>query len=103
MIAAAQEFGTGKIPPRPFFRTMIKEHQKEWGGQMGKLLVHTGYNAEKTLGLMGEIIAGELRQSVRDLTSPPLAPATVKAKGFDKPLVDTGHMLNSVDYEVTTS
>ena len=104
LVAATQEFGspTHNIPPRPFFRTMIKQHQSEWPGQIAKLLVRTGYDAERTLGLVGELIAGELRQSIRDLTSPPLAPATVKRKGFDKPLIDTGHMLASVDYEVTT-
>ena len=29
-----------------------------------------------------------------------LAESTIARKGFAKPLVETGHMLNSVDYEV---
>jgi hypothetical protein len=29
-----------------------------------------------------------------------LKPATIRRKGFAKPLVDTGHMLNSIDHEV---
>ena len=52
------------------------------------------------LGQTGEAIAGQLRESIINLTEPPLAPATVARKGSDKPLVDTGHMLASVDYEV---
>ena len=43
---------------------------------------------------------GEVRQAIVDTTSPPLSPRTVASKGFAKPLVDTGHMLNSVASEV---
>jgi hypothetical protein len=39
-------------------------------------------------------------QSIRDLVSPALAPATVARKGFSKPLIETGHLLNSVAVEV---
>jgi len=49
---------------------------------------------------MGELIQGELQGSIRDLTSPALAASTVRAKGFDKPLIDSGVMLRSVDFEV---
>ena len=103
------------IPPRPFFRTMIKQNAGHWGDDVGKLLKQTDFNAEKTLKKMGEQIAGELRQSIRDLTSPPLADSTIRKKskgkvsalaraigGPAKPLIDTGHMFNSVDYETST-
>ena len=50
--------------------------------------------------LAGEAIAGQLRQSIVDTNSPALAESTIRRKGFSKPLVDTGHMLQSVDYEV---
>ena len=49
---------------------------------------------------MGEGIKGQLQQSIRDTNAPPLAPATVSAKGFAKPLIDSSNMINSVDYEV---
>jgi hypothetical protein len=95
---------TGKhqitIPARPYFRTMIQAHKGEWGDQLGKVIVANNYDAEKSMGLMGEVIKGELQESIGQLTSPPLAPSTVKKKGFDKPLIDTGHMQNSVDYDV---
>lgn len=102
MIAAIQEFGAPKvgIPPRPFFRGMIAKHSGEWPDAVGKLLVANGYDAEKTLGQVGDGIAGQLKQSIIDTNSPPLAAATVKRKGFDKPLVDTGNLLNSVDFVV---
>jgi hypothetical protein len=101
-VAAIQEFGSPEqgIPPRPYFRSMVAAKASSWGEATGKLLAQNDYDAPRTLGMVGQGIKGQLQQSIRDLTEPPLAPATVAAKGFDKPLVETGHMLNSVDYEV---
>jgi len=60
---------------------------------------------------MGLQIKGEMQQSIIDTNSPKLAESTVRARlakyknqerttTIDKPLIDTSHMLNSVDYEV---
>ena len=51
---------------------------------------------------MGQGISGQLKQSIVDTNEPPLAASTIARKGFAKPLVDTGHMLQSVDYEVVS-
>lgn len=103
LVAYANEYGdsTRGRPPRPFFRNMIAQHKGEWGAALAKNLKATGYDGKKTLERMGQGIAGQLKQSIVDLTDPPLAPSTVARKGFSKPLIDTAHMLNSVDYEVT--
>lgn len=79
MIAAIQEFGAPRvgIPPRPYFRGMVKRHKGEWSGELGKVLVTQDYDSERSLRLMGERIGGELRQSIVDLTSPPLSPVTL--------------------------
>ena len=51
--------------------------------------------------LIGEQIEGELVQSIHDLKTPPLAPATIAAKGFDKPLIGVhGLMVRSVTHRV---
>lgn len=103
MVAAIQDFGAPSvgIPPRPFFRNMVRRKQREWPPAVAKLLKSNRYDVDKTLKMVGEAIAGQLRQSIQDTNSPPLKPATIRRKGFAKPLVDTGHMLDSVDYEVT--
>lgn len=102
LIGAIQNWGAPSrgIPPRPFFSNMIAKKSPEWGPAIGQLLVDNGYDALRTLQLAGEDVAGQLRQSIIDTNEPPLAESTIKRKGFDKPLVDTGHMLNSVGYEV---
>jgi hypothetical protein len=103
MIAAIQDFGAPSvgIPPRPFFRNMIAAKSGEWPAAIAESLRQEDYDAARALALAGDAIAGQLRQSIIDTNTPPLAPATIRRKGFDKPLVETGHMLNSVSFEVS--
>lgn len=109
-VAALNEYGhtvKGKggdesyfVLPRPFFRNMIADKKAEWPAAIALQLKKNGGDVQKTLNVTGIAIGGQLQQSIRDLVSPPLAPSTIARKGFDKPLIDTGHMLNSVDHEV---
>lgn len=103
-VAAYNEFGTRHAPPRPFFQRMIEEKKDGWGDALGKLCKQTDYDIPKVMGLMGEGIKGQLQQSIVDFNDPPDSDETIARKksahGGDATLVDTGHMLNSVDYEV---
>lgn len=104
MIALIQDMGApgAGIPPRPFFRNMIANKQSEWPSAIAGLLRSTNYDVDKALGQTGAAIAGQLRQSIIDTNDPPLSPTTIRRKGFAKPLIDTSHMINSVDFEVKT-
>lgn len=101
-VAGVNEFGNpaNNQPPRPFFRRMVAEKKGTWGNAVALQLAETDYDIPKTLDRMGQGIKSQLQESIRNLTDPPLSPVTVKRKGFDKPLIDTAHMLNSVDYRV---
>jgi hypothetical protein len=103
LIAALNEFGTSRQPPRPYFRNMIAQRSPGWPAAIAVNLRANNYDAERSLDDVGQAIAGQLQQSIRDLTSPPLSPVTIAKKGFDKPLIETGQMLNSVGYEVNSS
>jgi hypothetical protein len=102
--AANNEFGTPNaehpIPPRPFFRNMIAAKSPEWPAAVGNLLKANDYDATKALDIAGEAIEGQLRQSIIDTNSPPLAEATIAAKGFSKPLIETSDMINAVSHIV---
>lgn len=102
MIAVIQDMGApgAGIPPRPFFRNMIANKQTEWPGAIAINLRDTGYDAQVALDRVGFGIAGQLRQSIIDTNSPPLALSTILRKGHAKPLIETSHMINSVDHEV---
>lgn len=102
MVAAANEFGDPAMnrPPRPFFRNMIADKSPQWGDDIGKIAVATNYDTSTLLPLMGERIKDQLQGSIREFYDPPLSPYTIKKKGNDKPLIETSHMLNSVDYDI---
>jgi len=101
LIAAMNEFGRPpRQPPRPFMRLTVNTYKATWGPQMAASLKATNYNAKLSLDRLGQIVKGDIQQSIRDLMAPPLSPITIARKGFDKPLIDTGHMISSVDYRV---
>jgi hypothetical protein len=98
MVATTLEFGPPG--PWPFFRYMVAAKSGGWPDAVRENLKATDYDAHRTLDRMGQGIKGELQQSIKDTNDPPLAPATIKRKGFSKPLIDTSVMINSVDYRV---
>lgn len=87
-------------PARPYFRNMIAKESDTWPKKMAALAKAMNYDGAKVLAVMGEDIAGALKQSINDLQSPKLADSTIDQKGFAKPLIDTSHMINSITSEV---
>lgn len=128
-IAALQNFGSpgGKIPARPFFTKMIEEKSGNWGEALANRLVALDWDLDKALEQMGNGIAGQLRTAIVEMNEPANSPVTALLKSRfpdgvyeasdvweayadvaagesapgSKPLVWSGNMLNSVDYEVT--
>lgn len=102
LVAAVNEYGKPAKgqPPRPYFRNMIAAKSGEWPDALGDLLKKHKFNAKAALAELGVGIAGQLQQSIVDLVSPPLKQSTIDAKGFDKPLIDTSVMINSVTSRV---
>lgn len=101
-VAYWNEFGVPSHgqPPRPYFRGMVEKESPSWSGKMGYLAKVTGYDGPKVLALMGEDIEGALKQSINDFSDPGNAESTIRQKGFDKPLIRDGHMVNSTGYKV---
>lgn len=100
-VAAINEWGSQNAPPRPFFRDMIKTNSHRWAPNVATALKISDYDSNKALTLMGMEIKEELQDSIRSGDYAPLAASTIARKGFDKPLIDTSHMINSVDYRVS--
>lgn len=101
--AAMNEFGHGNVPPRPAIRNMIAAKSGEWPSGIAHQLKATNYDARLTLERTGEAIKGQWQEAYLDLWSPPLSPKTIAKKGFDKPLIEHGDMINAVSWEVKTS
>jgi len=101
-VAFANEFGVpgNHQPPRPFFRRMIAAKKSGWGAQLAANFVGAAGDAKRALGLLGEEIASDLKISINELTDPALSPTTAALKGFDKPLINSGQMRDSVTSRV---
>lgn len=128
-IAAYQEFGTKSIPARPFFRTMIQEQKSGWGAAFNALMQGANLDTAKALNLMGELMDGQLKQSIHDFSDPGLSAVTLllhqrfpmrenmtfadvlqarrdvaagiqPTSAHSNPLIWTGHMWGSVNHQV---
>lgn len=100
-VAFWNEFGTATgTPARPFFRTMVQNESPGWGLLIARAAKHYNYNASTVLQFMGVKISEQLQQSIVGWDTPPNAESTAAEKGFNNPLIRTGHMQNSVDFEV---
>lgn len=99
-VAYWNEYGTATIPPRPFFRQTIAEHKDEWPEKAAAVMRRNGGDATQTLELMGESVKGQLVETIQNFREPPNAESTVRKKGFNKPLIDTGTLWRSIGYEV---
>jgi len=102
LVAAIQQFGAPSrgIPPRPFFSEMITEQSPAWPAAVKATLTNNDGDTAAMLEDMGALIAGQLAQKINTFVGVPLAPSTIARKGHDKQLIDTAHMLNTVDYIV---
>lgn len=98
-VAYWNEYGTATIPARPFFRNTIADKQGEWAEKAAELLKQSD-EPDQVLALIGEGIKGDIVTAIQNFTDPPNADSTVKRKGFDKPLVDTGDLWRAIQSEV---
>ncbi len=97
--AAAHEFGTSRVPARPFMRPTVAAQRDAWMRQLAqgsKAILRGEATPEGVLEALALRAAGDVAKAIRAVNAPPLSPKTVKRKGFEKPLVDTGQMLQSV-------
>jgi len=112
-VAAVQEFGSpqNNIPPRSFMRSTAAEQQGNWSSTVAKgakRVLDGKIDADQMLGQFGMFVAGDIKQKIVEITTPALSDATMRArtsrkadkKPSNKPLVDTGLMLASVESKV---
>lgn len=98
-VAAHNEYGGGFTPPRPFMRDTINKNWRKWRRFVQDRLPVT-LDAKKTMIELGDMVSDDVRTMILTYTTPPNAPSTVRIKGFNKPLVDSGQMSESVRMEV---
>lgn len=102
VIASANEYGTrdGRIPERSFIRSTMDENRRKLLTKTKRLLKNEKYNIRKILNLLGLEITRLIQRKITTLSSPPNKPSTIRAKGSDNPLIDTGQLRQTIRHEV---
>jgi hypothetical protein len=92
------------IPARPFMRYAWSQFSKDRMQVQAKIahkLIQGQITADQALGQIGLAIEGHIARSIKSGPWAPNAAATIRIKGFDKPLIDTGHMWKTVSSKVS--
>lgn len=91
------------IPARPFMRLAYTNFQlnaaKMQATVIGKV-VNGQITAKQALGQIGMELENQIVKSIKTGNWAPNAPSTIRKKGFDKPLIETAHMWQSVNSKV---
>lgn len=88
-IAQIQEFGHGKIPPRPFMRPAIAKNEKKWGDLaaiQAALVLEGKITGRKAMSTIAKQAAEDIQQAIEDVISPPLSDITLWARYYRKKL-----------------
>ena len=101
-IAAWNELGTVHIPARPFLRQSVDDNVSKINSflQSKKKDLVRGVSAEQVLKEIGIFQKDLIQEKITEGNFIPNAESTVKKKGSSKPLIDTGRMRQSVNYEI---
>lgn len=108
--AAANEFGTSRIPARPFLRSTIDTKGHEWAAYLGRA-IRAGVPLQEALELTGEKMKSDVKATIAGNMAPANAPSTIRRKLRQEDegggmmhsgtLIETGSLLRSIEYEVT--
>lgn len=101
-VAAWNELGTIKSPSRPFLRKSVDENEEKINHflQSKKADLLQGKSAEQVLKEIGLFQKDLIQEKITEGSFTPNVASTVRKKGSNKPLVDTGRMRQSVNYVI---
>ena len=112
-VAVWNEFGTTRgdgspgIPARPFMRQTFTKHDKEIKNLkkflIKKIMAGT-YTVDQALEILGKHVADFIRETMATGKFVPNTEATIAKKGAGKrPLLDTGHLSQSIMHSVESN
>ncbi|MBE6725088.1 MAG: hypothetical protein E7576_07865 [Ruminococcaceae bacterium] len=99
-VAMYNEFGTSKIPPRPFMEQSFKRHEVEYVEECENIFnaMIKGQKTDSLIRKFGAKVKQDIVDEIELGQFVPNAPSTVAKKGFNKPLYETGLMEKSISY-----
>lgn len=101
-IAAIHEFGLGGMPQRSFLRSAYDENLPMIDKMIQRVANGAvfGLGTNAALNRLGNVVQGIVQRKIVDGPFVPNSPATIKRKKSSKPLIDTGHLRQSIRYVI---
>ena len=102
-VAIWNEYGTSRIPQRPFMRIAADKNADKWADAAQKL---SGMVADGSIGashaknIIGVQAVGDIQEVIGSNALQANAPATIMRKGSAAPLIDTGRLRQSIKFKV---
>lgn len=107
LLMAVHEYGTqdGRIPERRPIRLSMGKNADKYARRFQQGLdkvLKDEMSVDIALKSIGDEAAGDVKITIMNGLTPPLADSTVRARkdNSDTPLYDTGELVNSITYEV---
>ena len=102
VIAAIHEFGLGDMPQRSFLRSAYDENLPMIDKMIQRVANGAvfGLGTNAALNQLGNVVQGMVQRKIVDGPFVPNSPATIKRKKSSKPLIDTGHLRQSIRYVI---
>ncbi|WP_116082106.1 hypothetical protein [Tropicimonas sp. IMCC34011] len=102
-IAIWNHFGTRTIPERPFLDNAMRDNRDKYRDAMrrsARKILRGETSMSTVMQLLGNRAAADISNEIEELSTPANAPSTIRQKGSENPLVDSGRMRNSVTFKV---
>lgn len=102
VIAAIHEFGLGDMPQRSFLRSVYDENLPMIDKMIQRVANGAvfGLGTNAALNQLGNVVQGMVQRKIVDGPFVPNSAATIKRKKSSKPLIDTGHLRQSIRYVI---
>jgi len=99
------EFGTNRIPPRPFMAITAArngEKAQQFTSFLVGRMIDGKISSDQVLKNLGEWYQAQMQLTIRNAKewAEPNAPSTIAMKGSSSPLIDQGRLVQSIRYEI---
>lgn len=102
-LAKRLSFGDGRTPARPFLEDGLNSQAEKIRAEVGKQIQNVRNGGGANWDKIGTMAVGAIQEFVRGdyyKANVPNAEKTIEYKGSDTPLIDSGDLLNSLEYVV---
>lgn len=103
--AIFNEYGTSRIPKRPFFRLSVGTQKaqneiKEYLNTQIENIISGELTGQGAYDNLGTFVVQKIKKTIMSGNFAPNDAKTIKRKGSSTPLIDTHSLYNSISYEI---